>query len=122
MIERKKITEQIDVSFDIDDLEGDIDAIQDTLINVKKLAIDLGYSNINLELDWGYEGIENAHVFGTRLESDKELQERLDQEEKKLQKREAQAKKKQQQTKEAQKEIDHDRQEYERLKKKFAET
>ena len=73
-----RVTEEIkSISFDINGLEGNIDVVQSRLAEVEKLAGDLGYIDITLKIDHGYEGVEGLSVVGSRWETEEEFKQRV---------------------------------------------
>lgn len=84
MAKKKKlvITETIkEIYIDSTDLDGDIDRVITRLRQIAEKAKSLDYRNVRIDI-FSYEGVDIS-VSGTRDETDKELTDRLDKEEKK---------------------------------------
>lgn len=92
------------------ELEGPIDDGIEDLKSIKGSAEALGYKDVEFELPQEMEYEENAlHVFGTRIETNEEVENR------KKEKRKQKEKRKKEKTKKEEREL----KEYLRLKEKF---
>lgn len=116
MAKKRYITEQLLIILPYS-LANSIDSVIDYFTKLKKEYEEKGFSDIELEVCWGKDlynlETQEFRVYGTRLETDKDLEKRLT--EKKQAKERAKKLCAQKKARKEQK----DRKEYERLKAKF---
>lgn len=74
--ERQEISQYLNYYVDFGDFEGTIPEIIARLTAKQELAIEDGYSRIEITIDGGYEGKE-IYVKGIRLETDEEFEYRI---------------------------------------------
>jgi len=61
---------------DLDEFSGSIDKVIGLLSSIEKRYIALGYRNIELKMEPGWDSVE-CDFYGQRLETDKELEARV---------------------------------------------